>query len=628
MVELDAGQIVDGRYHLISRIGSGGMADVWLAQDAHLGRQVALKVLHRRFAQDAEFVARFRMEAEAAAGLQHPNIVAIYDRGQVGDTFYISMEYVQGRTLAEAIRGGLTPPQAVAVVRDVLEAARFAHQHGIIHRDFKPQNVILDGQGRAKVTDFGIAQAGASDITQAGSVMGTAHYLPPEQAQGLEVSYSSDLYSIGVILFEALTGHVPFHAESSVAVALKQVSEAPPRPSSLNPNISPALDAVVLRALAKDPAQRFTNADAFIAALDAAMRDPGAAPGETAVYAPLPPQAVADPEPQRRRWLWWLVAGAVLLGLLIGFLATRSNTVTVPNVTNPFGTYLTLAQARAELANEGFELAEVVRVERMVPRDTVLEQDPPPGKADRDCAFLSLFCKNPKVTLTVSAGPGQAEVPDVVGLEKDVALRRIESAGFEPELKDAVSDEVPKGQVIRTNPVAGATAQQGSTVTVVVSTGPRMVRVPALIGVQRDVAEARLKARDLTVKVSEREDEATAGEVLEQNPAPGERVPAGSEVTIVVSSGVQKVEMPSLVGSPRPDAVTTLRGLDLVPTVTEREVSDRGQNNVVLEQTPAPGSSIPVKSTVQLVVGKYVPPDPPEPPDTNPDANGNDSENG
>lgn len=244
MAELISGQVVDGRYTLVSRIGSGGMADVWLAQDAHLGRQVALKVLHRRFAQDGEFVTRFRREAEAAAGLQHPNVVSIYDRGQVEDTFYIAMEYVRGRTLAEAIRGGLTPQQAVAVVRDVLEAARFAHQHGIIHRDFKPQNVILDGQGRAKVTDFGIAQAGVSEITQTGSVMGTAHYLPPEQAQGLEVTYSSDLYSIGVILFEALTGRVPFEAESSVAVALKQVSEPPPRPSSFNPNLSPALDAV------------------------------------------------------------------------------------------------------------------------------------------------------------------------------------------------------------------------------------------------------------------------------------------------------------------------------------------------------------------------------------------------
>lgn len=604
MADLVQGQVVDGRYTLVSRLGVGGMADVWLAQDAHLGRQVALKVLHRRFAQDAEFVARFRREAEAAAGLQHPNIVSIYDRGQVGDTYYIAMEYVPGRTLADAIRAGLSVDQAVSLVRDVLQAASFAHQHGVIHRDFKPQNVMIDGQGRAKVTDFGIAQAGVSEITQPGSVMGTAHYLAPEQAQGLEVTHSSDLYSIGVILFEALTGRVPFQAETSVAVAMKQISEPPPRPSSLNPAVSPALDGVVLRALAKDPGQRFATADSFIAALDSAVRNPDVAT-ETAIYPPPPLE-----EESRRRWLWWLIGAAVVIGLIIGFLAIRSPEVEVPNVTNPFGTYLTLTQARTELANEGFEIAEVRRVERLVPRDTVLEQDPPPGPAKRDCAFLSLFCSNPKVTLTVSAGPGQSEVPDVVGLEEDVAKRRIESAGFQPSVKRRHSEEVPEGEVIQTNPRPGATLQQGSEVTLIVSSGPRQVTVPALIGVQLEVAEARLTARDLEVEVSEREDEAPAGQVLEQDPEPGERVPVGTTVKLVISKGVEQVSLPDLVGALRSDAVTTLRGMNLVPVVTEREVEDRSQNNVVLEQSPAGGTSVSRNSSVQLVVGRYVQPAP------------------
>lgn len=610
MAELREGQVVDGRYTLVSRIGSGGMADVWLAHDAHLGRHVALKVLHHRFARDAEFVARFRREAEAAAGLQHPNIVAIYDRGRVGDTFYIAMEYVRGMTLAQAIASGLTTRQATSIIRDVLEAARFAHQHGIIHRDFKPQNVIIDQQGRAKVTDFGIAQAGVSEITQTGSVMGTAHYLPPEQAQGLEVTYSADLYSIGVMLFEALTGRVPFEAESSVAVALKQVSEPPPRPSSLNPNVSPALDAVVLRALAKDPAQRFASADAFIAALDAADRDPGAGPDETAVYAPLPPPVLDADEDRGRRW-WWLVGAAVLIGLILGFLATRSSTVEVPNVTNPFGTYLTLAQARAELANEGFELADVVRVERTVPRDTVLEQDPPPGPADKDCAFLSLFCSNPPVTLTVSAGPGQAEVPDVAGLERGVAERRIETAGFLAEVVMRPSEEVEKGLVIRSDPPGGATAQQGSTVTLYVSSGVPRVRVPALVGLARDAAVARLEELDLEARVVERKDTAPAGQVLEQDPDPGSRVEVGSVVTLTVSSGVELVVVPDLVGAERPDAVTALRSLGLVVSVTEQAVDDSTQSNVVLQQTPAGGSEVERGSTVQLVVGRYTRPAPP-----------------
>src|SRR3954447_9659080 len=264
------------------------MADVWLADDTHLQRRIALKVLHARFAQDREFIERFRREAEAAAGLQHPNVVAVFDRGEVDGTYYIAMQYLEGRTLKQLIDSGLTPEQAVTLIRQVLEAARFAHRNGVVHRDLKPQNVIVDGEGKAVVTDFGIARAGVSEITQTGSVMGTPHYLSPEQAQGFEVTAVSDLYSIGVLLYEALTGRVPFEAESAVAVAMKQVSQAPQRPSSINPRVSPALDAVVMRALEKDPGERFQSADAFIAALDAALREPGVGPA-TASFAPLPP---------------------------------------------------------------------------------------------------------------------------------------------------------------------------------------------------------------------------------------------------------------------------------------------------------------------------------------------------
>src|SRR3954452_18976237 len=283
------------------------MADVWLAEDTHLQRQVALKILHRRFLQDQEFVGRFQREAEHAAGLTHPNIVAVYDRGSDGDVNYIAMRYVQGPTLKELIDRGLSPDQAVALVRQGVEGARFAHRNGIVHRALKPQNVIVDEEGKAVVTDFGIARAGISDITQTGSVMGTPQYLSPEQAQGFEVTAVSDLYSIGVILYEALCGRVPFEGESAVAVAMKQVSETPLRPSSINPQISPALDAVVMRALEKEPGNRFQSAHAFIAALDQAMREPGAG-GGTAAFAALPPViAVEDEEEEEnpnRKWLW------------------------------------------------------------------------------------------------------------------------------------------------------------------------------------------------------------------------------------------------------------------------------------------------------------------------------------
>jgi eukaryotic-like serine/threonine-protein kinase len=265
-----SGTVIDGRYEVLSRIGTGGMADVYLARDQLLGRQVAVKLLHHRFAEDQEFVERFRREASSAAGLSHPNVVAIFDRGEWDGTYYIAMEYLPGRSLKTVVReqGPLDPLSAIDVVAQILHAARFAHGRGVIHRDLKPHNVILDGEGRAKVTDFGIARAGASDMTLTGSIMGTAQYLSPEQAQGQAVSAASDLYAVGIVLYELLTGAVPFDGETAVTIALKQVSATPPPPSALNPAVPPELDAVVARALAKDPAERFTDADEFLGALE------------------------------------------------------------------------------------------------------------------------------------------------------------------------------------------------------------------------------------------------------------------------------------------------------------------------------------------------------------------------
>jgi len=270
MRDLPPDTVVDQRYSIISRIGSGGMADVYCAQDLQLGRKVALKLLYRRFAQDEEFVERFKREASSAAGLQHPHVVGVYDRGEWDGTYYIAMEYLEGRSLKQVLQeeGPLPPGRAIDVVLQILQAARFAHGRGIIHRDIKPHNVILDDEGRAKVTDFGIARAGASDMTETGSIMGTAQYLSPEQAQGHAVGARSDLYAIGIVLYELLAGRVPFDGDSPVTIALKQVSELPVPPSAYNPGIPPELDAVVLHALEKDPDRRFADADAFIAALE------------------------------------------------------------------------------------------------------------------------------------------------------------------------------------------------------------------------------------------------------------------------------------------------------------------------------------------------------------------------
>src|SRR5437588_869068 len=272
MAEIGAGTIVDGRYKVSSRLGSGGMADVFLAEDQQLGRKVALKLLHRRFAEDPDFVERFRREAQAAAGLQHPNVVSVYDRGAYDDTYYIAMEYLPGRSLKQLIRqeAPIEPVRAIDITIQILKAARFAHRHGVIHRDLKPHNAIIDDSDHVTVAAFGSGRAGASDMTETGAIMGTAQYLSPEQAQGHAVSASSDLYSVGVVLYEMLTARVPFDAEAAVTIALKHVSEAPTAPTAVNPGVPPELEHVVMWALNKNPTDRPHDADEFIAALEAA----------------------------------------------------------------------------------------------------------------------------------------------------------------------------------------------------------------------------------------------------------------------------------------------------------------------------------------------------------------------
>jgi eukaryotic-like serine/threonine-protein kinase len=614
LAEIGEGSVLDGRYRLLQRIGSGGMADVWLAEDAHLQRRVALKVLHRRFAQDREFVERFRREAEAAAGLQHPNIVAVYDRGDVDGTYYIAMQLLEGQSLKELIDAGLSPENSVALIRQVLEAAGFAHRHGVVHRDLKPQNVIVDAEGKATVTDFGIARAGASEITQTGSVMGTPHYLSPEQAQGMDVTAVSDLYSIGVILYEALTGRVPFEADSAVAIAMKQVSQAPQRPSSINPQVSPALDAVVMRALEKEPGQRFQSADAFIAALDAALRDPGAQGGGTAAFAQLPPivapaEAEAGPsdaeeeEQRRRRWILAAIAAAVLIGLLIGLALTRDTTAGVPDVT---GNQLNVAISLLE--QDDFKVGDVTRVERDAPVNTVLEQDPaaspPADQASLDCALLTFFCSKPEVNLTVSSGPGSATVPSTAGLSREDAERAVEDAGFEPQVTEVNSKKVEPGLVIKSDPRGGTSATKGSVVTLTVSKGPRLSMVPVLVGTNRSVAVQRIRGHGLVPSVSEEESSKPAGEVIRQAPSAGSELPRGSGVSIVVSKGEPKAKVPNVIGKERGEAVEMLRDAELKPSVSEQQTEVPSQVGRVTDQFPPPGSEVEPGSSVTVVVGK------------------------
>jgi eukaryotic-like serine/threonine-protein kinase len=600
------GTIVDQRYRLEEKIGTGGMADVWLAADRELDREVAVKILHDRFAQDKEFVERFRREAQSAAGLQHPNVVSIFDRGEFGDTYFIAMEYVDGPQLKDLVKGGMSTKDAIDFTRQILTAARFAHRKGIVHRDLKPQNVLIDGEGRARVADFGIARGESSDITATGSVMGTAQYLSPEQAQGKETTPRSDIYSIGVILYEALTGRVPFQGDSAVAVALKQVSEAPRRPSAINPSVPPALDAVVMRALAKDPEARFKDADAFLKALDAAEKAPDQPrPEDTAAFAAVTPAGertdVRGDEPEdyedyeeRRGWSrgrWILVALLVAaVAGLVAFALTRPDRVAVPNVIGQEeGT------ARQLLEDKGFD-ADTVSRPSAAPRDTVTEQDPIPGeKVDEGST----------VVLTISSGPASVAVPDVQGLSEADATKRLEDAGLLVDPEFAFSDTIPEGRAIGTDPGPGISLDTGQTVKLIVSRGSNKVEVPSVIGLQDDQALARLQSADLAGTVVQRDSDEPAGKVVAQSPSAGKLVRSGSSVTIFVSSGA--ISVPSVIGQDRASAVTTLKRAGFVVSIDEQPTTDVTQSNRVLNQFPPGGSRGQRGDTVTISVGVVEP---------------------
>jgi serine/threonine-protein kinase len=625
----DTSTIIDGRYRVLHRVGSGGMADVVCAEDLQLGRKVAIKLLHRRFAQDAEFVERFRREASSAAGLQHPHVVAVYDRGAWDDTYYIAMEYLEGRTLKKLVQeeAPLAAPRAIDLTIQILRAARFAHKRGIIHRDLKPHNVIIDSESRAKVTDFGIARAGASDMTQTGSIMGTAQYLSPEQAQGHAVSAPSDLYSVGIILYEMLTGRVPFEGESAVTIALKQVSEAPVPPSRRNPQVPPALEAVVLKALEKDPARRFADADEFIAALEHAnpahpplgVPASGAPTGATSVLQatgpmiPIPPpgayQDVAQveqryygpPEPPvedeeegdgRSRWWVALLVGLVVAGAIVaGLLLTGKDKVQVPNVVgNP------QAESEILLKRKGLSTDVTLKESATAPKGTVTGQDPGGG---------SRVPKGSVVGLTVSAGPGTARVPDLAGKGRNAAKQQLIDLGFTVTEERTASDSVTENHVIVTRPDVGQELDKGSPVVLVVSSGKERVAVPKVVDLTEDEARSTLEA--LGFQVSSKDEETDAkdpGTVLKQSPATDTKLAKGATVTITVAKEPVQVDVPDVTGQGRLAATAALKKAGFVVNQVSQKTGDRTQDVHVISQDPT-GAKAKRGSTVTITVGQY-----------------------
>jgi beta-lactam-binding protein with PASTA domain/predicted Ser/Thr protein kinase len=651
---INQGELVDGRYQIQRRLGTGGMADVYLAEDQQLERPIALKLLHRRFAEDPGFVERFRREAQAAANLQHPNIVAVYDRGGWDGTYYIAMEYLQGRTLKQVVRdeAPIDPVRAIDIVIQILKATRFAHRRGVIHRDLKPHNVMLDDSDHAKVADFGIARAGASDMTETGSIMGTAQYLSPEQAQGLAVAEGSDLYSVGVVLYELLTGRVPFDAESAVTIALKHVSEAPVPPSTYNPEIPPALEQTVLWALNKNAADRPQDADAFInvlegiresllagggggqvtasmtalsaAALGGADAEalkgaPGAAPrprvqlgnrpptypstathpavgdsGALAAVGPVgPPTGPMSREP-RSRWsrTWpWLLALAlalVLAGGVVAFVVTRPTKGTVPVVVE-----LTQQSAVAKIDSAGFT-PQVIQQASTSRSGTVIYQSPLGGTRVKT---------GNTVELTVSSGPGQTTVPAVVQDSEKQAIRQLHLSGLKvSRVLQEASSTVPKNEATRTDPDAGTSLMTGQSVYLYLSSGVAPIAVPSVTGDTLAIAQTALSQFTLGKVTQEPSATKPAGTVLSQTPQGGTMALPGSTVTLVVAASVT---VPSVLGESVSQATSTLTALGLTYTRTYSLTDIQSDNGQVLSQNPGANQKATAGSPVILTIGRY-----------------------
>jgi serine/threonine-protein kinase len=620
--------LFDGRYRIVRKLGTGGMANVYLAEDQELGRRVAIKILDDRHASDDQFVERFRREAKNAAGLNHPNIVSIYDRGEAEGTYYIAMEYLDGRSLKELIvtRGPAPVHVAIDYARQILAALRFAHRNSIVHRDIKPHNVLVDDDGRLKVTDFGIARAGASEMTEAGSIIGTAQYLSPEQAKGTTVDHRSDIYSIGVVLYELLTGRVPFTGDTAVEIAMRHLSSVPEPPSALRDGISPELDMVVLRALAKDPDDRYQTAEEMDAELERVSRGlPVSAETEEAatmilsggfgatdttsvlrptggprppVYAP-PPVYYEEPPPRRRAiWPWllaiFLLAAAAVAGWYVykqvqGQL-NSSKPVAVPYVV---GIRESLAYAHVQQAG----LTPVIsrHYSTAQPATYVYDQDPKAGnRIDR----------GNQVTIFVSEGAPKTTVPDERGKNSLDAVQDLNSANLKAKVVTVPSDE-PADTVVAQDPKPGTRVTQGSVVRINVAQGPQPVSVPDVTGSQYDQAAAQLQAQGFKVARADVESDQPAGQVLAVTPPPSSSVAKGTTITLSVSKGPTNAQVPDVTSQDPATATATLQASGFTVTQTQQDVNDPNLDSTVVDQQPKGGSQAKQGSAVTIVVGHY-----------------------
>ena len=634
--------VINDRYEIGKRIGRGGMAEIFQARDILLDRPVAIKVLFPEFATDPAFVERFRREAQAAANLNHPNIVGVYDWGKVNNTYYIAMEYVNGRTLADILKqsGTLTPMQVCDVMSEVASALISAHQNGVIHRDVKPGNILVSTTGQVKVADFGIARALGSGVeqglTQTGAVMGTATYFSPEQAQGASTDQRSDIYSLGVVMYEMLSGSAPFTGENAVAIAYKQVHEQAMPLNQRVATVPPEVAAIVAKCMQKSPDDRYSSADQvrdelrrFVEGMPVlAMSEHVANNDKTRVLPQTETNATTlagaqdaatellprtpltatnyppydDKSPQRTAVFVFgaLLASIVLLagGLFLYQTLTRNSanaSITVPDVRN-----LTVKQASEQLLASGFTPIPYAATKDGVGNDIVYSQDPPPSVLARS---------GDQITITYNPASTPVAVPLVRGLTVKEATALLAPLGLTLSIKEVVNDpKIPENQIMSQEPKVDTQVRSGSAIVVTVSGGLGQTTVPNVQGQVATAAQQLLQTTPynfVVTLVNEASTTIEQGRVVRTEPAIGAQSPAGSAITVYVSSGGNKVAVPQVEGQTEADAKTLLANAGLIPEIKYQDVPATDVNNgKVITQGTDSGTLVEPGFVIRLTIGR------------------------